>query len=35
MATHYKEVQPLDSHDQGKAQWKEAQVHRLTASNFG
>ena len=34
MATHYKEVPSLNSHEQGKAQWKEAQTHRLTASNF-
>ena len=35
MATHYKEVPPLDSHEQGKAQCKEDQIHRLTASNIG
>lgn len=35
MTTYYNNIPPLDSHQQGTAEWKEARRLRLTASNFG
>ena len=35
MATYYMEIPPVDSHQQGTAEWKEVLRHRLEASKFG
>ena len=35
MAAYYNEIPPLESHQQGTAERKEARRLRLTASNFG
>ena len=35
MAAYYNDIPPLESHQQGTAEWKEARRVRLTASNFG